>query len=417
MNYLKKRLFVCLLFLSQLLLYSFSETIQCAATSDTAPRIELTNDEAKQLGETLKWIHFKGPTVTEKKHNKKSDLKTWTKFAKITSEEDAFKKLNSILISKDMSPSENGFFIKKFDIFHVGSTLKKEDKEKLIAEIENEINIHQLLSSRDKEEAFVVPLYFSFKVNCSFCDSYYMIMPLQKSALIEAEGDNVSVLFKDLDVKKTSQQILRIVQFLHQNRIVHRDIKLENILIDHNDNVRICDFGFSMNLSGISSEELFDCNDCGSPDYISPEFLLILLKNHKATENMLRRCDLWSAAVMIYTLHEAQLPFLITEIMIQNHEMTAEDLNELFTTFMIDEKKARQNLKRFFQEKIEMENITSDHPAMDLVLDIFYTSATKSIAEDYFASHGYFISSEKAASMDVPREKRNKQEKCLCLIL
>ena len=56
---------------------------------------------------------------------------------------------------------------------------------------------------------------------------------------------------------------------------MHRDIKLENILIDLNNNVKICDFGIGRILSS-KKQMLHD--KCGTPMYMAPEIYYYLLK-------------------------------------------------------------------------------------------------------------------------------------------
>ena len=61
------------------------------------------------------------------------------------------------------------------------------------------------------------------------------------------------------------RQILDAVNYMHSNGIVHRDLKLENIMIDKELNVKIADFGFSLN-EGIEELSSFS----GSPAYMAP---------------------------------------------------------------------------------------------------------------------------------------------------
>ena len=61
-------------------------------------------------------------------------------------------------------------------------------------------------------------------------------------------------------------ELLLTVDHLHQNGIVHRDIKLENVMVDKNSNIKLADFGFatSENIDQLSSQ-------IGSTSYMSPE--------------------------------------------------------------------------------------------------------------------------------------------------
>ncbi|KAK7807792.1 hypothetical protein U0070_000107, partial [Myodes glareolus] len=54
---------------------------------------------------------------------------------------------------------------------------------------------------------------------------------------------------KEQEARPIFQQVVSAVHFLHQRRIAHRDIKLENILIDRDGNVKLCDFGLAIQLT------------------------------------------------------------------------------------------------------------------------------------------------------------------------
>lgn len=65
------------------------------------------------------------------------------------------------------------------------------------------------------------------------------------------------------------KQLFTAIEFLHSNKIVHRDIKAENILIDDHHNIKLSDFGFASVVE--HDEQLTDL--CGTFEYLSPEIM------------------------------------------------------------------------------------------------------------------------------------------------
>ncbi|XP_062842519.1 NUAK family SNF1-like kinase 2 [Trichomycterus rosablanca] len=100
------------------------------------------------------------------------------------------------------------------------------------------------------------------------------------------------------EARHVFRQIVSAVHYCHQNGIVHRDLKLENILLDANGDVKIADFG----LSNLYRRDEYLRTFCGSPLYASPE--IVNGRPYRGPE-----VDSWSLGVLLYALVHGAMPF------------------------------------------------------------------------------------------------------------
>ena len=98
------------------------------------------------------------------------------------------------------------------------------------------------------------------------------------------------------------QQIISAVHFCQTQHVAHRDLKLENVLVDQNGKIKISDFGLSC-LFKIDSETLSMMHTtCGTINYLAPE----VFSNHGYDGHL---ADIWSCGVILYAMLSGKLPF------------------------------------------------------------------------------------------------------------
>ena len=105
-------------------------------------------------------------------------------------------------------------------------------------------------------------------------------------------------------------QILNAIYFLHLNNYIHRDIKPENILLDDNLNVKLCDFGWCVEVE-CGQRSTF----CGTYEYMAPE----IVKDEPYDHSI----DIWSIGVLLYEMTHGYSPF-------RAKEANGEEYKEIF---------------------------------------------------------------------------------------
>ncbi|KAG8533323.1 uncharacterized protein KY384_002106 [Bacidia gigantensis] len=103
---------------------------------------------------------------------------------------------------------------------------------------------------------------------------------------------------KEKQARKFGRQIASALDFCHRNSIVHRDLKIENILISKTGDIKIIDFGLSNLFSPRSSLKTF----CGSLYFAAPELL-------QARQYTGPEVDIWSFGIVLYVLVCGKVPF------------------------------------------------------------------------------------------------------------
>lgn len=154
-------------------------------------------------------------------------------------------------------------------------------------------------------------------------NSYYLVMELcpggnlmhriyEKKRLEEAEA------------RRYIRQLVSAVEHLHRAGVVHRDLKIENLLLDEDNNIKLIDFGLS-NCAGILGHSDPFSTQCGSPAYAAPELL--------ARKKYGPKIDVWSIGVNMYAMLTGTLPFTVEPFSLRAlyQKMVDKEMNPLPT--------------------------------------------------------------------------------------
>ncbi|KAK4279469.1 hypothetical protein QN277_011248 [Acacia crassicarpa] len=181
---------------------------------------------------------------------------------------------------------------------HTGQTvamkfiMKHGKSEKDIHNLRQEIEILRKLKHEN-----IIQMLDSFESPQEFC----VVTEFAQGELFEILEDDKCL--PEEQVRAIAKQLVKALYYLHSNRIIHRDMKPQNILIGAGSVVKLCDFGFaramSMNTVVLRSIK-------GTPLYMAPELVREQPYNHTV--------DLWSLGVILYELFVGQPPFYTNSV-------------------------------------------------------------------------------------------------------
>ena len=103
---------------------------------------------------------------------------------------------------------------------------------------------------------------------------------------------------EEKEAKRIFKQIVEGLRYCHNRCITHRDIKLENLLLDEHLNIKIIDFGFSTCIPNEKKIKIF----CGTPSYMAPEIV-------NKTEYCGPPADIWALGVLLFTILSGCFPY------------------------------------------------------------------------------------------------------------
>lgn len=201
---------------------------------------------------------------------------------------------------------------------------------------------------------------------------------------------------RESEALKIFKQIAEAIAFLHNEMgIVHRDIKLENILFTGSKRIKLADFGFSVFVEdneenvekvGVSGTKKFLKSFCGTPSYMAPE--IIKKKGYEAFP-----VDVWSLGVVFFAMLFGRFPFraknhedLYKLILAGKYSVPESLSNEVsgeskdIITMMIQiETRNRSNVQRLLDTKLVMNTRVRDEKDLKSSKGSFDSAFTKSL--------------------------------------
>lgn len=206
-------------------------------------------------------------------------------------------------------------------------------KPKSLEKMKSEISIQSSLHHPNIVQSF---LSFEDSLNyyiiIEYCPGHSIRDIIKKQRRINE--DEVSKMLKD---------VIEGVSYLHDNRVIHRDIKLENFLIGADGKVKIADFGLSAKLD-YDDQKKFTV--CGTPNYISPELLTSAKEGHSY------EVDIWAIGVCAYAMLYGKPPFETAKT-----KLTYEHIKQCSYSFPSEPKvssEAKDFIKKILQIKPEL---------------------------------------------------------------
>ncbi|KAI9334554.1 hypothetical protein BDR26DRAFT_822951, partial [Obelidium mucronatum] len=171
-----------------------------------------------------------------------------------------------------------------------------------------------------QDSRWITTLYAAFQDD----DNLYLIMEYVSGGSLRNLLNNRETTMSESEAKFYVAEMILALEEVHRFNYIHRDLKPDNVLIDHTGHLKLGDFGSCIRIGG-ESAMIISHETVGTPDYISPE----ILRAQEGNASYGKEVDLWSLGIILYEMLFDEVPFYSESLVetyarIMDHEKSLE---------------------------------------------------------------------------------------------
>ena len=216
---------------------------------------------------------------------------------------------------------------------------KEKEKEKINSKNNQEITISKKLHNKNVVETYAY--FHKGEMNYSVIEfgKYGDILHFLKDLLKR-------YVLSETALNYFGKQILEGLKYIHKCKIVHMDIKPENILIDANLEAKITDFSVSCSYSTFHPEDLVKFPFVGTSKYIAPE---VISKFHMKIKEA-EKIDVYSFGITLFFLFYGEYPYNLKDVKGKEYESILKKIQD--EKLIFPENRKISHLFKDFLEKV-----------------------------------------------------------------